>query len=153
MLLAFVRDDLVTRLHWLTGAQLLDATAIGQVTPGPVFTTATFIGYLLGGPVAALVATISIFLPSFLFVAVSGPLLPRLRGSPVTSAFLDGVNVAALALMLAVTADLAQAALVDTLTVVLAVVATLLLVRSKINSALLIAAGAAIGIASSQWSH
>src|SRR6202007_1424678 len=87
------------RLHWLTQAQLLDAIAVGQVTPGPVFTTATFIGYLLGGPAGAIVATIGIFLPAFFFVAVSGPLIPRIRKSETAGAFLDGVNAASLSLM------------------------------------------------------
>ena len=99
VLLAFLRADLVERWHWLSESQLLDAIAVGQVTPGPLFTTATFIGYLLGGPVAAVVATVGIFLPAFFFVAISGPLVPRLRASPVAGAFLDGVNVASLALM------------------------------------------------------
>src|SRR5204862_6515785 len=92
VLLAFLRADLVQRLGWLTEQQLLDATAVGQVTPGPVFTTATFVGYLLGGVTGAGVATLGIFLPAFVFVALSGPLVPRLRRSPVAGAVLDGVN-------------------------------------------------------------
>lgn len=99
MLLAFLRADLVDRLRWPTEAQLLDAVAVGQVTPGPVFTTATFVGYVLGGPNAALMATVGIFLPALVFVALSGPVAPRLRRSPVAGAILDGVNVASLALM------------------------------------------------------
>jgi chromate transporter len=149
VLLAFLRDGLVTHWHWLTEAQLLDATAVGQVTPGPVFTTATFIGYVLGGPWAALVATLGIFLPSFVFVAVSGPLVPRLRHSPLAGAFLDGVNVAALALMLAVTWQLARAALVDAVTVGLAVVSAVLLVRYRVNSVWLIVGAAVLGILAS----
>jgi chromate transporter len=149
VLLAFLRDGLVTQWHWLTEAQLLDATAVGQVTPGPVFTTATFIGYVLGGPWAGLVATLGIFLPSFVFVAVSGPLVPRLRRSPLAGAFLDGVNVAALALMIAVTGQLARAALVDAVTVGLAVVSAFLLVRYRINSVWLIVVAAALGILAS----
>ena len=98
VLLAFLRTDLVDRLHWLTQAQLLDAVAVGQVTPGPVFTTATFIGYILGGFRGAVVATLGIFLPSFFFVSISGPLIPHLRRSPLAGAFLDGVNVGAWAL-------------------------------------------------------
>ncbi|HXU00612.1 MAG TPA: chromate efflux transporter, partial [Polyangia bacterium] len=93
VLLAFLRADLVHRLHWLTEAQLIDAVAAGQVTPGPVFTTATFVGYVLAGAPGALVATAGIFLPAFLFVALSGPVVPRLRASPAAGAFLDGVNV------------------------------------------------------------
>ena len=145
VLLAFLRDGLVAQWHWLTEAQLLDATAVGQVTPGPVFTTATFIGYVLGGPWAALVATLGIFLPSFVFVAVSGPLVPRLRRSLLAGAFLDGVNVAALALMMAVTWHLGRAALVDAVTVALAVVSAVLLVRYRINSAWLLLGAAVIG--------
>jgi chromate transporter len=108
VLLAFLRTDLVDSLHWLTQAQLLDAVAVGQVTPGPVFTTATFIGYLLGGFRGAVVATLGIFLPSFFFVSISGPLIPHIRRSPLAGAFLDGVNVGAWALMAAVTLFLAR---------------------------------------------
>ena len=146
VLLAFLRDGLVTQWHWLTGAQLLDATAVGQVTPGPVFTTATFIGYVLGGPWAALVATLGIFLPSFVFVAMSGPLVPRLRQALLAGAFLDGVNVAALALMMAVTWQLGRAALVDAVTVGLAVLSAVLLVRYRVNSVWLILGAAVLGI-------
>ena len=103
MLLAFLRADLVERWGWLTEAQLLDAVAVGQVTPGPVFTTATFIGYVLGGLPGAGLATLGIFLPAFVFVAASGPLVPRIRRSPAAGAFLDGVNAASLALMAVVT--------------------------------------------------
>jgi chromate transporter len=130
----------------LTEKQLLDAVAVGQVTPGPVFTTATFIGYVLGGPMGALVATFGIFLPSFVFVAASGPFVPRLRQSPMTGSFLDGVTVAALALMVAVTWELAHSALVDGTTVGLALVGALLLIRYKVNSAWLILASALLGI-------
>ncbi|MES2463138.1 MAG: chromate efflux transporter [Armatimonadota bacterium] len=146
VLLAFLRDGLVTRWHWLTQTQLLDATAVGQVTPGPVFTTATFIGFILGGPLAAFVATLGIFLPSFVFVALSGSLIPRLRKSPLAGAFLDGVNVAALALMLAVTWQLGRTALVDWVTVVLAAVSAFLLIRFKVNSAWLILGAGAVGV-------
>ena len=145
VLLAFLRNDLVERWHWLTESQLLDAVAIGQVTPGPVFTTATFIGYVLGGPVAAIVATVGIFVPAFVFVALSGPLLPRLRKSPLAGAFLDGVIVASLALMAVVTWRLASAAFVDWITIGLGAVAAFLLLRYKVNSAWLVLGGAAIG--------
>jgi chromate transporter len=111
VLLAFLRAELVDGLGWLTDQQLIDAVAVGQFTPGPVFTTATFIGYLLDGLPGALLATVAIFLPGFVFVALVYPLVPRLRGSPWTSAFLDGVNVAAIGLMAGVTWDLARAAL------------------------------------------
>jgi len=145
VLLAFLRADLVERLRWLTEAQLIDAVAVGQVTPGPVFTTATFIGYVLAGPAGALVATVGIFLPAFVFVALSGPLVPRLRASPVAAAFLDGVNVASLALMAVVTAQLARAALVDVATVILALVSAVVLVRFKPNATWLLLAGAVGG--------
>jgi chromate transporter len=147
VLLAFLRNDLVDRLGWLGDRQLLDAIAIGQVTPGPVFTTATFIGFVLAGWTGAVLATIAIFLPSFVFVALSHPLLPRLRGSHGTAAFLDGVNVAALGLMAAVTWQLARGAIADWFTVALVVVAGALLLRGGINSVWLIVGGAAAGIA------
>lgn len=145
VLLAFLRADLVERLGWLTQSQLIDAVAVGQVTPGPVFTTATFIGYVLAGPGGALVATAGIFLPAFIFVALSGPLVPRLRASPGAGRFLDGVNVASLALMAVVTAQLGRAALVDGPTVGLAVVSAVLLVRWRVNATWLIVGGAAAG--------
>lgn len=146
MLLAFRRADLVERWQWLTEGQLLDAIAVGQVTPGPLFTTATFIGYLLGGAPGAVVATLGIFLPAFVFVAVSGPLVPRLRRSPVAGAFLDGVIVASLALMAVVTWRLGCAALVDPVTIGLAGVAAFLLLRYRLNSAWLVLGGAAVGL-------
>lgn len=150
VLLAFLRSDLVVRLGWLTDQQLLDAVAIGQFTPGPVFTTATFIGYVLGAPSgqalpAALLATIGIFLPAFVFVALSAPLVPRLRRSPRIAALLDGVNVASLGLMAAVSWQIARAAVVDPLTGALALLAFVALVQSRVNSAWLVLAGGAIG--------
>ncbi len=147
VLLAFLRGDFVERLGWLTNDQLLDAVAIGQFTPGPVFTTATFIGYIVGGFPGAVLATIGIFLPSFLFVAAIGPLVPRLRSSPWMGAFLDGVNVAALGLMAAVTWELGRSAIVDPLTALLAVVAAVLLIRFRLNSAWLVLSGALAGLA------
>jgi chromate transporter len=149
VLLAFLRADLVERLQWLTEQQLLDAVAVGQVTPGPVFTTATFIGYLLGGPAGAAVATVGIFLPAFVFVASSGPLIPRLRRSPTASAVLDGVNVASLALMVVVSLVLARAALVDTLTIGLSLASAYLLFRVRVNSAWLVLGGAVVGLLAS----
>ena len=146
VLVAFLRADLVQRLHWLTEAQLIDAVAAGQVTPGPVFTTATFIGYLLAGPGGALVATAGIFLPAFVFVAASGPLVPKLRASPVAGAFLDGLNVASLALMAVVTVQLGRAAVVDLPTALLALVAAIALLRFKLNATWLMLGGAALGI-------
>ena len=147
VLLAFLRADFVERLGWLTDRQLLDAVAVGQVTPGPVFTTATFIGFLLAGWTGAVLATVAIFLPSFVFVAASRPLLPRLRGARRAAAFLDGVNVAALGLMAAVTWQLGRAAVVDPLTAALALAAAVLLVRTRVNSVWLLAAGGALGLA------
>jgi chromate transporter len=146
VLLAFLQADLVARLHWLTQSQLLDAIAVGQVTPGPVFTTATFIGYVLGGTQGAIVATVAIFVPSFIFVAASRPLIPRIRRSPIAGAFLDGVNVGALALMAAVTLQLSRAALVDLTTILIGVGSVLLLLCSRINSAWLIFAAGVIGV-------
>jgi chromate transporter len=147
VLLAFLRGDLVGRLGWLTEHQLVDAVAVGQVTPGPVFTTATFVGYVLRGPAGALVATVGIFLPSFVLVAVTAPLIPRLRRSAVASGFLDGVNVASLGLMAAVSVQLARAAVVDAWTAGIAVASLALLVRFRVNSTWLIAGGALLGIA------
>lgn len=146
VLLAFLRADLVERWHWLTESQLLDAIAVGQFTPGPVFTTATFIGYLLSGPIGALVATVGIFLPAFIFVALSSPLIPKLRASSLAGAFLDGVNVASLALMAVVTWQLGASALVDGLTIALTVSAATLLIRWKINSAWLVLGSAGVGL-------
>jgi len=150
VLLAFLRADLVSGYHWLTESQLLDAVAVGQVTPGPVFTTATFIGYVLHGGTGALVATLGIFLPSFIFVAISGPIVPRLRRSQAAGAFLDGVTVASLALMFAVTWYLGRAALTDAVTVLLATLSALLLWRFRTNSAWLVLVGALVG-AGGSW--
>jgi chromate transporter len=145
VLLAFLRSEFVGP-GMLTGRQLLDAVAVGQVTPGPVFTTATFIGYLLGGLPGAVVATIGIFLPAFVFVALTGPFISTLRSSPVFSSLLDGVNVASLALMAGVTLQLARETVVDPFAVLIGVVALVLLVRFKTNSAGLVVAGAAVGL-------
>jgi chromate transporter len=146
VLIAFLRADLVERWHWLTEAQLLDAVAVGQITPGPLFTTATFIGYVLGGAKGAVVATLGIFLPAFVFVAISGPLVPRLRRSKVAAAFLDGVNAATVALMTFVTWQLARAAIVDIPTIALAVGSVIVLLRFPINSVWLIAIGGIVGL-------
>jgi chromate transporter len=147
VLLAFLQTDLVDRLHWMTQSQLLDAVAVGQVTPGPVFTTATFIGYLLGGSTGAVIATLGIFIPSFIFVAASRPLIPRIRRSMTAGAFLDGVNVGSLALMAAVTLQLSRAAMVDVTTSAVAAFSALLLIYSRVNSAWLIFAGGLLGLA------
>src|SRR6202011_5827518 len=129
VLLAFLHDDVVDHLGWHTDQQLLDAVAVGQFTPGPVFTTATFVGYLVGGVPGAIVATVAIFLPSFVFVAVVYPFVARLRASPWTSAFLDGANAAAVGLMAAVVWQLGTTSIVDGLTVGLMLVAAVLLIH------------------------
>jgi chromate transporter len=146
VLIAFLRADLVERWGWLSEAQLLDAVAVGQITPGPVFTTATFIGYLLGGGPGAVVATAGIFLPAFVFVAISAPLVSRLRESKVAGAFLDGVNAATVALMAFVTWQLARTAVVDVPTIAIAVISAIILLRYDINSAWLIGGGAVAGL-------
>ena len=149
VLIAFLRSDLVLRLHWLTEAQLLDAVAVGQVTPGPVFTTATFIGYVLGGGGGAAVATLGIFVPAFVFVAISGPLIPRIRRSPTAGAVLDGVNVASLGLMAAVTLQLGRAAIVDVPTAAVAAIGAFVLIRYRPSSVWLVLGGAVLGAARS----
>ena len=145
VLLAFLRAELVERLGWLDAGQLVDAIAIGQLTPGPVFTTATFVGYLLAGNAGALAATCGIFLPAFVFVAASAPLVPRLRRSWIAAAALDGVNVASLALMAVVTLQLVRAAVIDVPSALLAVASLVLLVRWKLNTTWLILGGALAG--------
>lgn len=147
VLLAFLRSDLVDRLHWLSESQLLDAVAVGQITPGPVFTTATFIGYLLDGGRGAVVATVGIFLPAFVFVAISGPLVPRIRRSRVAGAFLDGVVIASLALMAVVAVQLGHAAIIDPWTIAILVISVVVLQRTKVSSLVLIVGGAAAGLA------
>jgi chromate transporter len=149
VLLAFLRADLVERWHWLTEAQLLDAIAVGQVTPGPVFTTATFIGYLLGGATGAMVATFGIFAPAFVFVAISGPLVPRIRQSAWAGAFLDGVNAASLALMAVVTLQLGRSALIDWLTIAITALSASALFRYGVNSVYLVIVGGLIGLSAS----
>jgi chromate transporter len=146
VLLAFLRGDLVERLGWITNQQLLDAVSIGQVTPGPVFTTATFIGYITAGFWGAVLATVGIFLPSFVFVALLTRLVGWMRASDTLGAALDGVNATAIGLMAAVSAQLAGDALVDLLTVAILAAAGVALWRTKLNSAWLIAGGAAVGI-------
>jgi chromate transporter len=146
VLLAFLRADLVDRLHWLTETQLLDAVAVGQITPGPVFTTATFIGYLLGGVPGAGLATAAIFLPGFVLVAASRPILARVRRSPPAGAFLDGVNVASLALMALVTWQLGRAAVVDGLSASIALASAVLLVRFEVSATWLILGGGVVGV-------
>jgi len=146
VLLAFLRADLVERWGWLTETQLLDAVAVGQVTPGPVFTTATFIGYVLAGGPGACVATIGIFLPAFIFVALTARILPRIRQSAVAGAFLDGVNVASLALMGAVTWHLGRSAFVDTTSVALGVASAAVLLTTRLNPTWMVLVAALAGI-------
>jgi len=145
-LLAYLNQDLVSKWQWLTQGQLLDAVAVGQFTPGPVFTTATFIGLYLGGPVGAVAATVGIFLPSFFFVGLSARFLPRATESMIVRAFMNGVNVASLAIMAVVAVKLGEAALKDWLTVSITIVSFLILVRLKVNSAWLMAGGAILGL-------
>jgi chromate transporter len=150
VLLAFLRNDFVHRLGWLTDRQILDAVAVGQFTPGPVFTTATFIGYIIGGIPGALLATLGIFLPSFIFVALVFPLIGILRRSSWTSGFLDGVNVGALGLMAGVSWQLGRAAVIDWVTALLALISCVLVFACKINSAWLVLGGAAAGLITNQ---
>jgi len=145
VLLAFLRADLVDKLHWLTERQLLDAIAVGQVTPGPVFTTATFIGYTIARLPGAAVATIGIFAPAFFFVALSSAVIPRLRRSPIAGAMLDGVIVASLAFMGVAAVQLARAALIDVPAVIIAAASLTLLLRFRVNSVWLIAGAAVYG--------
>ena len=146
VLLAFLRADFVVRLGWLTDKQIIDTVAIGQVTPGPVFTAATFIGFILGGVSGALLATLGIFLPGFTFVVISNPLIPQILNSPWANSLLDRVNVASLGLMAAVTWHLGRSSLLDPLSVLIGIISFVLLVRYKVNSTWLIIGGAMVGL-------
>lgn len=145
VLLAFLRSEFVTHLGWLTNPQILDAVVAGQITPGPVFSSATFIGYLLGGWSSALLATAGIFLPSFLFVGLLSRILPFVRKSTWAAKFLDGVNAASLGLMAAVTFQLSQTALIDPFTTILLLLTLLLIFRFRVNSLWLIMGGGLLG--------
>lgn len=147
VLLAFLRADLVERLGWLSESQLMDAIAVGQITPGPVFTTATFVGYVLAGPSGALVATTAIFLPAFVFVALTAPWVPRLRHSKRASAFLDGVNAASCALILHVSAGFARAALIDVPSALVFGASLFVLLRYRPNPTWIVLGGGAAGVA------
>lgn len=147
VLLAVLRADLVVKMHWLSDSQLLDAIAVSQATPGPFFTVATFIGYLLGGWKGAVLATVGMFLPAFVYVGMTAGFLPKLRRSAVASAFLDGVNAAAVALMAVVGWQFARAAVVNVSAMVLMIASAVLVFRYKVNSAWLVVAGAIVGIA------
>jgi len=145
VLLAFLRSEFVDHLHWLTEKQLIDAVAVGQFTPGPVFTTATFIGYLVSGLPGALLATLGIFLPGFVFVAISGPVIPKIRRSPAAGAVLDGVVVGSLALIAVVAWQLGKASVTDWLTVSILVVSVIAILQFKVNSAWLILGAGVVG--------
>jgi len=147
VLFAFIQRDVVATYGWLTQQQLLDAIAVGQATPGPVFSSATFIGYLLGSWPGAVLATVGIFLPSFVFVAILSRFMPWARKSPWARTFLDGVNVASLGLMAGVAWELGRTGIIDVFTIVLAVVSFVLVFRFKVNSVWLILGGGALGIA------
>ncbi len=146
VLLAVLRGDLVQRHGWLAEPQLLDAIAVGQVTPGPVFTTATFLGYLLNGTSGAIVATVAIFLPAFVFSALSIPVLQKLRRSPTAGGFLDGVNAAAVSLIAVVAFALARSAVVDLPTASIMLLSAILIGWFRVNSTWVIATAAAIGV-------
>ncbi|KUP96015.1 chromate efflux transporter [Thermobifida cellulosilytica] len=146
VLVAFLRGDFVQRLGWISEQQLLDAVSVGQLTPGPVFTTAAFVGYLVAGPAGALAGTVAIFVPSFVFVGLLTRITDRLRATAWASAVLDGVNAVSLALMAGVALQVARAAVVDRPTLAVFGAALLLLWRTRLNSAWLIAAGAVFGL-------
>lgn len=146
VLLAFLQSEFVEHLHWLSEQQLLDAVAVGQFTPGPVFTTATFIGYIVAGWAGAVVATVGIFLPGFILVALSGPVIPRLRRSPIAAAALDGVVAGSLALMAVVTWQLGKASIVSWTTLAIFGASLIGLLRFRLNSAWLIAAAVVFGL-------
>lgn len=146
VLVAYLDGELVSKLGWLTKAELLDAIAIGQFTPGPILSTATFVGYQMQGVWGAVAATVGIFLPSFFFVAILNPLIPKLRQSRWASAFLDAVNISALGLMVAVTLDLGRAVLIDWRATLIALSSIVITFRyRKINSAWIIIGGAIAG--------
>jgi chromate transporter len=153
VLLAFLQRDLVERSHWLTSQQLLDAVAIGQVTPGPVFTTATFVGYLLAGNGGAIAGTLGIFLPSFVLILAIGPWVAKIRSSHWASGFLDGVNAASVGLMVVVTYTLGRAAIVDWFAIAIALLSSIAIFRFKLNSIWLILAGGGLGIAVKVMGH
>ncbi len=145
VLLAFVRTGIVERLGWITEAQLIDAAAVGQVTPGPVFTAATFIGYLLSGFPGAVAATFGIFLPAFVFVALTAPYVSRLRESVIMGRFLDGVNVASLGLLVVVSTQLAKASVTEIPAIVIFGIAVYALMKRRIHTVWLILMGCVAG--------
>jgi chromate transporter len=146
VLFAFIQRDVVDQLGWLTQRQLVDAIAVGQMTPGPVLSSATFIGYLVSGWGGAVVATIAVFLPSFFITALMGRYLPKLRTWPLGQAFLKGINAAVVALILAIAIGLARSAIPDALALLIAAASLLLLLRYKAETWWLVAGGAVIGL-------
>ena len=146
VLFAFIQRDVVSRYGWLTQQQLIDAIAVGQMTPGPVLSSATFIGYLVSGWPGALVATVAVFLPSFIIVSLMGPFIPRLRQSRIAQAFLKGVNAAVVALILTVSLVLFRSAIIDVWTVIILVAGLFILLRTKVDSFWLVLGGAAVGL-------
>ncbi len=146
VLFAFIQRDVVARFGWLTQQQLLDAIAVGQMTPGPVLSSATFIGYLVAGVPGAAGATVAVFLPSFLIVALMGPWIPRLRRAPTAQAFLRGVNAAVVALILAVAVALFRSAVVDAWTAMVLIASLVALLRFRLDTPWLVLGGAACGI-------
>jgi chromate transporter len=147
VLVAFIEGEFVERLGWITEQQLLDAVAVGQFTPGPVFTTATFVGYLTGGFPGAIIATVAIFLPGFIFVAITHRLIDRLLQIAWVRPLLEGINAAAIGLMAGVALALAREAVTGPWTAAIGLVALVLLIRFRVNSALLIVGGGLLGIA------
>jgi chromate transporter len=145
VLVAFLEGDLVNTYGWLTQQQLLDAIAIGQFTPGPILSTATFIGFVIAGWPGAIVATLGIFLPSFIFVAILNPLVPRMRKSPWLAAFLDAINVSAVAVMVVVTTRLGWATLTSWQAWLIALVASVLVFRWRVSSVWIVLGGAVVG--------
>ncbi|WP_422355457.1 chromate efflux transporter [Roseivirga pacifica] len=144
VLVAYLDGELVEKLGWLTRQELLDAIAIGQFTPGPVLSTATFIGYQVNGVWGAMAATAGIFLPSFFFVLLLNPIVPKLRNSKLAAGFLDAVNIAAVGIMVAVTFNLCQNILVDWKTALIAILSTIVTFKFKKVSALWIVIGGAV---------
>ncbi len=146
VLFAFIQKDVVTRYGWLTQRELMDAIAVGQMTPGPVLSSATFIGYLVAGWQGAIISTVAIFLPSFIIVALMGPLIPRLRRSPTTQAFLRGVNAAVVALILFVSISFFRSAVIDLWTLLIFVCGMALLIYTHVDTGLLVIGGGIVGL-------
>nr|MBC7243979.1 chromate efflux transporter [Chloroflexota bacterium] len=147
VLFAFIQRDVVIRYAWLNQQQLLDAIAVGQITPGPVSSAATFIGYLVAGVPGAVVATLGMFLPSFVIVSLSGPLIPQLRASPIAQGFLRGVNAAVVALILSVGLVLLRAAIVDVWTALILLGGVVALLHFQIDTVWMVLGGMVVGLA------